>query len=230
MLRLTSVPRRLRYRRVLASMVFFQNFRTCPSLCPHVRPFTRRNFVPCFQKLPHLQRFVFTCTSFYRKKLISMFPGAAKRPPALAEWLSRLHVQPVIQRACRCVVCLQHMSILSNMPELSETQPKHIVRLQHPHNCNAKKCSACFRFVSAPRSRQEARADGTTRIGIELAPASTGTPANNRPPRTGCGKRDRTRVETTTDASRARGGAADSLLLVPSICTLAPAACLHCLL
>ena len=35
---------------------------------------------------------------------------------------------------------------------------------------------------------------------------------------------------TTADASRARGGTTDSLLLVTSFCTLASAACLHCLL
>jgi len=58
-------------------------------------------------------------------------------------------------------------------------QKKPFLRLQHPHNAN--KCSAFFRFVSAPRPCQEARADGTTRIGIELAPVGTGTPANNRP-------------------------------------------------
>ena len=67
----------------LLCMVFFQNFRTCTSLCPHARPLTRRTFVPCFQNLPYLQRFAFTCTSFYGKKLLSMFRGAAKRPPGL---------------------------------------------------------------------------------------------------------------------------------------------------
>ena len=120
---------------------------------------------------------------------------------------------------------------------------KTVLRLQHPHNCNAKTCSACFRFVSAPRSRQEARADGTARIGNGMAPGGTGTPANNRPPRTGCGNRARTVVETTTEASRARGRTTDSLLLLTSLyvllhlllaCTtdslllLTSAACLHC--
>ena len=59
----------------------------------------------------------------------------------------------------------------------------------------------------APHPRQEARADGTTRIGIELAPGGTGTPANDRPPQTGCGNRDRTTGDDSRDASRARGEA-----------------------
>ena len=65
-----------------------------------------------------------------------------------------------------------------------------------------------LRFVSAPRPRQETRADGTTRIGIELAPVGAGTPANDRPPRTGRGNRERTTGDNSKEASRARGGAA----------------------
>ena len=85
--------------------------------------------------------------------------------------------------------------VLSNMPELNQAEKKILfARLQHSHNCTAKKCSARFRFASTPRSRQEARADGTTRIGTGMAPDGTGTPANDRPPRTGCGNRARTVV------------------------------------
>ena len=126
LLGLTRVPRRLRYRRVLASMVFFQI-------------------------LPYLQLFVFTCTSFDGKKLVSMFPGAAKLPPASAQWLSSLHVQPVIQRACRCVVCFEHVSLLSNMPQLREAQKKTHSTTATPTQLQCKKmlCMFLFRFSPA---------------------------------------------------------------------------------
>lgn len=63
MLGLTCVPRRLRYRRVLASMVFFQN-------------------------LPYLQLFVSTCTSFYKKTLLSMLSKSS----VLATLCVHMHV------------------------------------------------------------------------------------------------------------------------------------------
>ena len=134
-----------------------------------------------------------------REKTYFHVSGCCETSPGLGRVALQLAC-PTCHTTCLplCGVFATHEHPFKHARTQRGPKKKHIVRLQHPHNCNAKKCSACFRFVSAPRSRQEARADGTARIGIELAPAGTGTPANNRPPRTGCGNRDRTRVELLT--------------------------------
>ena len=157
-----------------------------------------------FQNLPYLQLFVSTCTSFYKKTLLSMLSKSS----VLATLCVHMHVllreetsfhvsgrcetspglgTVAFQLACpTChTTCLPLCGVFATCEHpfkhatTQRGQKKNILRLQHPHNAN--KCSAFFRFVSAPRPCQEARADGTTRIGIELAPVGTGTPANNRP-------------------------------------------------
>ena len=149
----------------------FKILRTCNSLCSHARPFTGRNFFPCFRALRNFPR-----------PRHSGFPAC----------MSNLSYNVLAAVWCVCNMWASFQTCHNS----ARPKKKHSTTAT-PTQCKQMLCVFPFRFSPAPLP---------------------GSPSRRNDP------------DWDWEASRARGGATDSLLLNPSLCTLAPAACLHCLL